>query len=31
MVTEYVQNLLEVVSEQMNLHVQEMTTLDKLN
>ena len=30
-VTEYVQNLLDVVSEQMKLHVQEMGTLDKLN
>ena len=30
-VTEYVQNLLDVVSEQMKLHVQEISTLDKLN
>ena len=27
LVTEYVQNLLDVVSQQLNLHVQEMRTL----
>ena len=31
LVTEYVQNLLDVVSQQLNLHVQEMRTLERLN
>ena len=31
LVGEYVQNLVDVVSEQMNMHVREMTTIDKIN
>ena len=31
MVAEYVQNLVDVVSEQIKLHTQEMHTLERLN